>query len=616
MSPCFVECLQGVGSMNSPSCSSTEDLNILPLEHDAVTDDETDEVVETLGYVMVEEPPEMRSTYPIVTGYNYVGREEECEVRLNIKHLSQVHCRIQAMKEGEEVIILAEDMDSKNHTHISHNNGVKWVRLVPLCKYFITHGTALKFGRVTCRYESVGGPVVKPALLESQYPLSLDLEAEARPKKKREASISSTGPTQLIAPASVQPADGVASTQVVEALLTPSLLPDCKVSTAPQDEKTKLTPTLLVGNIDPPSEIDPTLPQEPPPEHQQQAKPNSHTTTTTTSTIESTLQQVSLDPTLRVNFSPVTPGTASPKGRKNHLKNGNVNAIPLMVVTTPNGAGSPDSRTEDESPPVRSAKRARKIRELARSSSTERAVSSSSSETPPIKRRKFHMQKRAKKNPPAPKPKPPGPSIMATGIILSDKHTEAITSMGGSVVTEPIKCTVLITNEIKRTVKLLCAMSVCDAIVPIDWLDKCIAEDRWVPTDDFMFKNTAIEKKFGFNLKKALDRTSKNPVFSGLTFVLSPNVFPQDPSNLGLRDIIECGAGKVHKGKGAPKDSIVLTLTEDAQHCRKHYPNAQQFVTTEWLFLASLRQRLPTPRENIVLTVQEAHPSDTIPSAT
>eukprot|EP01064_Diplonema_japonicum_P013193 TRINITY_DN2064_c0_g1_i1.p1 TRINITY_DN2064_c0_g1~~TRINITY_DN2064_c0_g1_i1.p1 ORF type:complete len:623 (+),score=104.33 TRINITY_DN2064_c0_g1_i1:74-1942(+) len=598
--------------MLSPSSSSTEDVNILPLEYEAETDEET-ETIETVGYLIVEQPGDLRATHPIVTGLNYVGREGDVEVMLPSKEVSELHCCIEARGgDGEEPIVMIEDMGSKNLTYITFNKQGKWIKLVPWTKYGIMDGINFKFGRVTGRYEmAIAHSRPKVALLESQYPLSLDLEFEEKAKRRRECSVSSTGPTQLITAAGVKPADDNA-TQIIEstAPLTPSIMN--KTGTAPQD---KLTPTLMVSPIEAtlvPAVIEPTLPQEeiaptlvvnpPLPDLKlvaNNSNSNSHTTTTTTtSTFESTLQ-VSLDPTLRVNYSPITPG--SPRSaRKPHL---------VHHGMAPNGAGSPDSKTEEESPPRHSSLRISQKRRLPSSSSSPPSgISTSDSEsTPPVKRKKKVRPRVEKGTLPPPEPKPMR-NIMATGILLSERHLEGILKMGGTVVTEPLRCTILVTNEVKRTVKLLCAMSVADDIVSIDWVDACVKAGRWVPTGPYAFKNTSVEEKFSFSLKEALQRKHKSKVFTGIDFVLSPNVHPQKPDSLGLRDIIICGGGTLHKSPNVPRGAIALTTQDDVGYCHEHFANATQYVTTEWLFLASLRQRLPTPEENLVLTVEEAHP--------
>ncbi|KAJ9466252.1 hypothetical protein DIPPA_01081 [Diplonema papillatum] len=198
------------------------------------------------------------------------------------------------------------------------------------------------------------------------------------------------------------------------------------------------------------------------------------------------------------------------------------------------------------------------------------------------------------------------PAVLATGIVLSERQTKGIVSMGGTLAASPATCTVLVTAaDIKRTVKLLCAMSTSRAVVHVNWIDACLAAGKWLPTDSFVFRGTQLEANFKFSFLTALSSPHR-PVFGGMTFLLTPHVHPQTPGTLGLADIIECGGGKMSQAERAPSGAIVITTVGDAQACRALHGEAARFLTTEWLFIAALRQHLPSEEETLQMTVKEA----------
>lgn len=97
---------------------------------------------------------------------------------------------------------------------------------------------------------------------------------------------------------------------------------------------------------------------------------------------------------------------------------------------------------------------------------------------------------------------------------------------------DPAKCTILITNEIRRTYKFLCVLATGTPIVSSDWLKDSVSAGRFLDWEDYMLLDTAGEAKFGFKLKKSLERAKEKRLLDGYTVVLTPNVAPPSKQEL------------------------------------------------------------------------------------
>lgn len=61
-----------------------------------------------------------------------------------------------------------------------------------------------------------------------------------------------------------------------------------------------------------------------------------------------------------------------------------------------------------------------------------------------------------------------------------------------------------------RTQKFLCAVASAPVIVSTDFIDMCIQKGKVPNVEDFLLKDVANEKKFGYKLKDILVRAKKN----------------------------------------------------------------------------------------------------------
>lgn len=97
---------------------------------------------------------------------------------------------------------------------------------------------------------------------------------------------------------------------------------------------------------------------------------------------------------------------------------------------------------------------------------------------------------------------------------------------GGIKVEDPAKCSVLVTDKVRRTYKFLCALAKGVPIVAIDWLRDSESAARFLDWEGYILKDPAAEAKFGFRLRKSLDKAKEQKLLDGYTVVLTSNVAP------------------------------------------------------------------------------------------
>eukprot|EP01080_Neovahlkampfia_damariscottae_P010961 gene10961-3669_t len=136
------------------------------------------------------------------------------------------------------------------------------------------------------------------------------------------------------------------------------------------------------------------------------------------------------------------------------------------------------------------------------------------------------------------------PIIMFTGISNPEKYEKPIRKLGGRIEHENIsKVTHIISSNIKRTTKFLCAISNgCKYFLTIDWLENSIKKNYFVQESSYFIDDIETESKYDFNLKESILNSSKKKVFEGMKFFLTPNSFPDI---FELKKIIKYGRGIV-----------------------------------------------------------------------
>nr|XP_033323148.1 mediator of DNA damage checkpoint protein 1-like isoform X1 [Megalopta genalis]XP_033323149.1 mediator of DNA damage checkpoint protein 1-like isoform X1 [Megalopta genalis] len=182
--------------------------------------------------------------------------------------------------------------------------------------------------------------------------------------------------------------------------------------------------------------------------------------------------------------------------------------------------------------------------------------------------------------------------ILFTGI--SNDYTKLLTKLGSSQVEDPTKCTVLVTDKVRRTVKFLCALAQAVPIVSISWLVESEKAGHFAELDNYVLKDPAAEAKFGFRLRGSLEKAKKQKLLDGYTVLLTPNVAPPLPE---LKSIINSCGGKplVRPPTKWPEKAVIVSREEDIATAKKFIAKAPTTVTiqsTEFILTGILRQEL------------------------
>ncbi|XP_076675097.1 mutator 2 isoform X2 [Andrena cerasifolii] len=185
--------------------------------------------------------------------------------------------------------------------------------------------------------------------------------------------------------------------------------------------------------------------------------------------------------------------------------------------------------------------------------------------------------------------------VLFTGIENTLRYSNVLRKLGASQVEDPTKCSVLVTDKVRRTFKFLCALAQSVPIVTIDWLTDSGKAGQFVELENYILKDPAAEVKFGFKLRGSLDKAREQKLLLGYTVVLTSNVTP--PPIPEWKSIISSCSGKplVRPPATWPEKAVIISTDEDLKIAKKFLANAPKSVTvqsTEFILTGILKQEL------------------------
>ncbi|KDQ49612.1 hypothetical protein JAAARDRAFT_165491 [Jaapia argillacea MUCL 33604] len=187
--------------------------------------------------------------------------------------------------------------------------------------------------------------------------------------------------------------------------------------------------------------------------------------------------------------------------------------------------------------------------------------------------------------------------ILTTQVSLDDDTVKALVKLGVKMVTEPSKCTHLISKSLARTEKLLSAMAVSPFILNAQWAIDSAKTKRIMPEEDYPLLDRDTEEKYGFKIEDALARSKESGggLFTGMTFYVTPKV-PIDRKL--LKNVVVANGGSlatqtptVRVLNGQPK-RYIISCPEDVSIWR---PVAQQGIivySPELILTGALKQEI------------------------
>ena len=128
--------------------------------------------------------------------------------------------------------------------------------------------------------------------------------------------------------------------------------------------------------------------------------------------------------------------------------------------------------------------------------------------------------------------------------------------LGGRLTEEPGECSHLVMGSLSRTNNLLlCLPTVSHCLTPA-WVQESASAGRWLPEADYALSDTDVEARFGFSLARTLARTSRDKLFAGKVFYLTPSV---KPSLAVLSNIVTNSGGR---SATLPQTSIAVHVKD------------------------------------------------------
>ncbi|KAI4477403.1 hypothetical protein M0804_012789 [Polistes exclamans] len=188
----------------------------------------------------------------------------------------------------------------------------------------------------------------------------------------------------------------------------------------------------------------------------------------------------------------------------------------------------------------------------------------------------------------------PKEKVLFTGL-TDDDYVKVLKVLGAVKVDDPSECTVLVTDKIRRTTKFLCTLAKAIPIVSVNWLLESKRAGHFLDWNNYFLKDPAMEAKYGFRLRKSLEKAKERQLLDGYIILLTPNIVsPPIPELKAM--IASCGGKAVLR---APIEltikTVIISNENDLNKVNKWLVRAPKGVTvqsTEFLLTGILKQEL------------------------
>ncbi|XP_041981540.1 mediator of DNA damage checkpoint protein 1-like [Aricia agestis] len=157
-------------------------------------------------------------------------------------------------------------------------------------------------------------------------------------------------------------------------------------------------------------------------------------------------------------------------------------------------------------------------------------------------------------------------------------------SLGAIVVSDVMHCTVVLTLQIKRTFKLLCAVGLGRPVVGPAWVQACADANCILDPNQYILRDAVSEQRFQFDLQKTI--RSRRNFLKGYKVSSTPKVVPNAKE---MKMIVECSGGTWKEGG---KNWLCISCPADRPLWPKYKRKGAIIVSTELVLLGVLRQEL------------------------
>ena len=136
--------------------------------------------------------------------------------------------------------------------------------------------------------------------------------------------------------------------------------------------------------------------------------------------------------------------------------------------------------------------------------------------------------------------------VLFTGVDVGAREQKCLRDMRAEQGTPRTATHVVTAPELKRTMKLLAAVSVADHVVSADWLYACGKAKAKVDEAAYAVVDAAREKEWRFSLAASLAANARGvKVLAGYAVAVAPGAHDvaKLPANPDLKDMVECAGG-------------------------------------------------------------------------
>ncbi|KAJ8719454.1 hypothetical protein PYW08_011629 [Mythimna loreyi] len=161
---------------------------------------------------------------------------------------------------------------------------------------------------------------------------------------------------------------------------------------------------------------------------------------------------------------------------------------------------------------------------------------------------------------------------------------QKLEKLGAVIVTDVLECSVVLTMQIKRTFKLLCAAGLGRPIVGPAWVQACADTNTIVDPWLYLVKDEQAEKRFQFSLYKTL--SGKRNFLKGYNVSSTPSV---QPNAAEMKLIVECSGGTWKEGG---PNWVCVSCSKDNGLWPALRKRGATVVSTEFILGGVLRQKI------------------------
>ncbi|KAH8556950.1 hypothetical protein BGW37DRAFT_463179 [Umbelopsis sp. PMI_123] len=133
---------------------------------------------------------------------------------------------------------------------------------------------------------------------------------------------------------------------------------------------------------------------------------------------------------------------------------------------------------------------------------------------------------------------------------MLNRDKSLVDHLGGILVEDWHECSHLVTEELRTTIRCLCAVAACKPVVSVDWIQACRAESRFVDETPYLIRPVISQ-----------------PVFQSKRLFLADK---GDISKSDFRELVTAGGGKVLHQEPTEYHDDILIIGIPSQHDKQH----------------------------------------------